>query len=172
MSFFGDIFTGNSGTQTGDINNAGNVMNFGTGAGEGAVKTGLGFDEDLLSGNQQDIARLLEPQIKGIQERGQQQIQTQGQFANRSGGVNASNQNNIDTQRSAVNDMVSKLTGDAAGRVTNTGMGLLNTGLQANQLQNEEEQRRLQNEKSSIFGHGIADFVDTGLQAAEGALGF
>lgn len=172
MGFLGDIFTGNSGTQTGDINNAGNIMGFGTSVGEGDIGAASGFENTLLGGNQAAEAKLLAPQIQGIQERGQQQMQTQGEFGNRSGGVNASNQRNIDTQRAAVNDMISQLTGGAATNLANIGQGALNTGLSANALQNQEEQQRLQNEQQSIFGAGMKDFAQTGLNAAEGWMGF
>jgi hypothetical protein len=161
MSFMGGIFTGNSPTETADAANAGNVMGFGTATGEGAVQTGLGFEEGILSGDQAEQARLLAPEISGIQKRGQEQIQTAGEFGNRSGGTNASAQNNIDTQRSQVNDMVSKLTGEAAGAVTNTGENLLNTGLEANALQDQEAQQILKNQESSIFGKGITEASST-----------
>jgi hypothetical protein len=168
MSFLGGLFTGNNPTETGDVGNAGQIMGFGTAAGEGAVQTGLGFEEGLLSGNQAQIGQLLAPEISNIQKEGQQQIQTAGQFQNRSGGTNASAQNNIDTQRAAVNDMISKLTGQAAGAVTNTGENLLNTGLKANQVQNQEAQQIMDNQANSIFGMGTAE----GAGAIEGlALG-
>ena len=136
-------------------------MGFGTATGEGAVQTGLGFEEGILSGDQAEQARLLAPEISGIQKRGQEQIQTAGEFGNRSGGTNASAQNNIDTQRSQVNDMVSKLTGEAAGAVTNTGENLLNTGLEANALQDQEAQQILKNQESSIGGKAITEGVST-----------
>lgn len=152
MSFMGGIFTGNSPTETADAANAGNVMGFGTATGEGAVQTGLGFEEGILSGDQAEQARLLAPEISGIQKRGQEQIQTAGEFGNRSGGTNASAQNNIDTQRSQVNDMVSKLTGEAAGAVTNAGENMLGLGLQANEAQAQEAEQIQKNQGHSIFG--------------------
>lgn len=171
-SFLSGIFTGSNPTLQGDINQAGQIAGFGTTTGEGAIQSGLGFNEALLSGNQAKEAQLLAPQIQGIQQRGQQQLQTQGEFANRSGGVNASNQQNIDTQRADVNNMISQLTGGAARDVTQAGQGLLGTGLSANALQAQESQMQLENEKNSVFGKGISDFAQTGLNAAEGGLGF
>ena len=68
MSFMGGLFTGSNSTLTGDEANAGNVMGFGTATGEGAVSTGLGFEEGLLSGNQAEEAKLLAPEIGNIQK--------------------------------------------------------------------------------------------------------
>ena len=164
-SFMNGLFTGNNATESGDVGNAGNVMGFGTATGEGAVNTGLGFEEGLLSGYQAEEAQLLAPEIQNIQKQGQQQIQTAGEFGNRSGGVNASAQNNIDTQRSQVNDMVSKLTGDAAANVTSTGENLLNTGLKANQIQDEEAQKKMLNQQNSLLGGAITGGVDVGMEA-------
>ena len=161
MSFMGGLFTGSNSTLTGDEANAGDVMGFGTATGEGAVSTGLGFEEGLLSGNQAEEAKLLAPEIGNIQKQGQQQIQTAGEFGNRSGGVNASAQNNIDTQRSQVNDMVSKLTGSAASNVTNTGENLLNTGLEANQIQAGESEEKQKEQADSIFGRAITQDFST-----------
>lgn len=152
MSFLGGIFTGSSPGLNGAEGTSSNIGGFGTGVGESAVDTGLGFEEGLLSGNQAEEAKLLAPEISTIQKQGQQQIQTQGEFGNRSGGTNASAQNNIDTQRSAVNDMISKLTGDAASSVTNTGTTLLNTGLNASQAQANEAEQELQNQQNSLLG--------------------
>lgn len=171
-SFLSGIFAGNSSGLDAAEGNASNVAGFGTGVGESAVNQGLGFNEALLSGNQAEEARLLAPEISGIQKRGQQQIETAGQFGNRSGGTNAAAQNNIDTQRSNVNDMVSQLTKGAATDVTQTGMGLLNTGLNANAQQAQDAEMKLKNQKDSILGSGIADFSQTALNAAEGAIGF
>ena len=168
MGFFGGLFGGSNDVLNGDIGNAGNIMGFGTATGEGAVQTGLGFEEGLLSGNQAEEARLLAPEISGIQKRGQQQIQTSGEFGNRSGGTNASAQNNIDTQRAQVNDMVSNLTKGAAENVTQTGENLLNTGLNANQIQAKEAQQRMENQKNSILGKGITGAAELGEDFATG----
>jgi hypothetical protein len=165
MSFMGGIFTGENKTLDNDINNAGNINSFSTATGEGAVQSGLGFEEGILSGDQAKQAQLLAPEIQNIQKQGQQQIQTAGEFGNRSGGVNASAQNNIDTQRSQVNNMVSQLTGNAAGAVMNEGNQMLNTGLEANKLQAGESQQKLENQQDSIVGQGIG----TAVGAAEDA---
>jgi hypothetical protein len=170
MGFFGGLFGGSNDQINSDINQSAGVAGFGTGVGEGAVQSGLGFEEGLLSGNQAQEAQLLAPEIGNIQKQGQQQIQTAAQFGNRSGGTNASAQNDIDTQRSQVNDMVAKLTGNAAGAVMNEGNSLLGTGLKANQINEKEAQQRMENQKNSILGQGITNGVNAGEDFVGGGL--
>ena len=158
-NFLGGLFTGNNSTEEGDVNNAGNVAGFGIGTGEGAVSTGLGFEEGLLSGNQSEEGKLLAPEIQNIQQQGQQQIQTAGEFGNRSGGTNAAAQNNIDTQRANVNDLIAKLTGSAASGVTSAGESLLSTGLTASQQQAQEAQQEMENQQNSLLSNTIGGAV-------------
>jgi hypothetical protein len=147
-------------------------MGFGTSVGEGDINAASGFDETLLNGNPAETAKLLAAQISGITGRGQQQKSTLAQFGNRSGGNNSQAQTIDDTTRSGINDMVSKLTGDAASNIGNLGTSTLGIGLNANQVQAQEAEQQLQNQQNSIFGQGISDFAATGLNAAEGGLGF
>jgi hypothetical protein len=171
MSFLGGVFTGSAPGVNAAEDTASGVSGFGTGVGEGAVSTGLGFEEGLLSGNQGEEAQLLAPEISNIQKEGQQQIQTAGEFGNRSGGTNASAQNNIDTQRKSVNDMVAQLTGQAATGVTTAGENLINTGLTASTDQAQEAQQELDNQKNSLLGQGItgaADYAESFLPVAHG----
>lgn len=166
MSFFGGLFGGSNPILNQGINEAGSISGFGTGVGEGAVSTGLGFEEGILSGNQAEQAKLLAPEINTIAQQGQQANQTAAEFGNRSGGTNAAAQQNMDKQRSAVNDMISKLTGQAAGAVTQTGENLLNTGLTANDLAAYESQQRMDNWNNSILGRLVNGAADTGMMAA------
>lgn len=166
-SFLSGIFTGSSPTLQGDINNAGNINGFGTAVGEGDINEASGFYNDLLSGNQAKEAQILAPEIGNIQKQGQQQVQTAAEFGNRSGGTNASAQQNIDSQRSNVNDMISKLTGSAASGLAGIGENALNTGLNANQVQANESQEQLKNEQQSLLGGAITG----GPAAAELLLG-
>jgi hypothetical protein len=171
-SFLSSILGGANPTLGGDINQAGQIAGTETSLGEGAQQAGLGFQEQILSGNQADEAKLLAPQISNIQKQGQQQIQTASQFGTRSGGTNAAAQNNIDTQRGQVSDMISKLTGGAASALPGEGQNAVNTGLTANQTQADESEAQLKNFQDSILGKGISDFATTGLNAAEGGLNF
>lgn len=172
MGFFGSLFGGQNSTLNQDINQAGNTMNFASGLGQSDLQMGSDFYKTLLSGNPEAIAKLLGPQISTIQKQGQQQLNTTAEFGNRSGGTNASAQTNMDTQRSEVEDMIAKLTGTAAGAVTDIGKFGVDTGLKANEISAEESQQKMKNIMDSIFGKGIQDFITTGLNAAEGAMGF
>lgn len=162
-SFLSGIFTGANPTLDSDINNAGNVMNFSTGTGEGDVGNASAFYNTLLSGDPAAEAKLLAPEIKTIQDQGQQKINTTAEFGNRSGGTNAGNQTTMDTSRANVDDMISKLTGQAAAGDASLGENLLNTGLNANQLQDEESQQKLNNEQQSLLGGVISKGVTGGL---------
>ncbi len=171
-AFLGAVLGGANPTLGGDINQSGQVADFATSVGEGDVSAASDFDKALLSGNQAKEAALLAPEISGIQKRGQQQIQTAAQFGNRGGGTNASAQNNIDTQRASVDDMIAKLTGKAASDVGSLGASSLNTGLAANKQQADQSQQQLENFQNSVLGKGISDVAATGLNAAEAGLGF
>ena len=172
MSFFSSLFGGSNAAIDNAMANAGQIMNFGTNLGEKNLTTGSNFYNDVLSGDPTKIGAILGPELSGIQQQGQQQIQTAGEFGNRSGGTNAAAQTNIDTQRANVERMISQLTGQAAGAVTGIGENALGTGLNANKTSAEEGQMQLNNIMNSIFGKSFADFAQTGLNAAEGAIGF
>ena len=171
MGFWGGLFGGSNDQLNSDINQSGQVAGFGTSVGEGDISAASGFYNDLLSGNQAKEAQLLAPEISGIQKRGQQQIETAGEFGNRSGGTNASAQNNIDSQRSNVNDMVSQLTGQAAGNLGSLGTSTLGQGLDANKLNASEAQQRMGNQKNSILGQGITGAAELGEDFATGGSG-
>src|SRR5271166_2799151 len=143
MSFFSSLFGGSNAAIDNATANAGQIMNFGTNLGEKNLTTGSNFYNDILSGDPTKIGAILGPELSGIQQQGQQQIQTAGEFGNRSGGTNAAAQTNIDSQRKAVEDMISKLTGSAAGAVTGIGENALGTGLNANQVSAQEGQMQL-----------------------------
>lgn len=161
-SFLNGIFGGANPTLGGDINQSGQIAGFGTGVGEGDISAASTFDQDLLNGNSATEAKLLAPQIKTMQQQGQQKLNTTAQFGDRSGGVNASNQTTMDSTRSNVDDMISKLTGDAATNLGSLGTSTLSTGLQANQAQASESETQLQNFINSILGQGISGAADYG----------
>ena len=172
-SFLSAIFGGANPTIGGDINQSGQIAGFGQSLGEGDLQNASGFYNDILSGNSAKQAAVLAPEISDIQKQGQQQIATAGQFGNRSGGTNASAQNNIDTQRGQVSNMISSLTGGAASGLASIGQNALNTGLAANNQQAGQSQEQLQNFQNSVLGQGTSDVAATGLNALEaGPLGF
>jgi hypothetical protein len=170
-SFLSGIFAGSNPTLEGDIGNAGNVMGFGTAVGEGDIGAASNFDQTLLEGDPAATAKLLAPQIGGITGRAQQQKNTIAQFGNRSGGNNSKAQTIDDTTRGSIDDMVSKLTGKAAGDIGSLGTSTLGIGLNANQLQEQESQQKLQNEQNSLFGqaiNGAANYAESFLPIAHG----
>src|SRR5208283_735050 len=140
--FFSQIFGGSNPTLNNDISAASNQINFSTNLGQKDISTGSNFYNDLLSGDPTKIGQLLGPQLSGIQQQGQQQIQTAGEFGNRSGGTNAGNQQNIDTQRANVEKLISQLTGGAAQAVTGIGENQIGTALNANQISSQESQQQ------------------------------
>lgn len=171
------LFTGSSPGLTAAEGTASNIAGFGTGTGESATNIGLGFEEGLLSGNQAEEAKLLAPEIQNISNQANQKTQTNAEFGTRSGGVDASNQTTIDTARANVDNMISQLTGNAAGAVTQAGTSLLGTGLSASEAQAQEAEMQLQNEQNSVLGTGIYGAEGIGLGAAGkkaglGAFGF
>jgi hypothetical protein len=170
-SFLSGIFSGSNPTNTGDQNQAGGIAGFGTSVGEGDVGAASDFDQTLMQGNPAQTAKLLAPQIGAITGQGQQQKDTIAQFGNRSGGNNSESQTIDDKTRGNIDNMISSLTGGAAANAGNLGVQEQGVGLQANQLQDEESQQALQNEQNSVFGKGIADLGQTGLNAAEGFMG-
>src|SRR5208283_4834807 len=172
MSFFSSLFGGSNAAIDNATANAGQIMNFGTNLGEKNLTTGSNFYNDVLSGDPTKIGAILGPELSGIQQQGQQQIQTAGEFGNRSGGTNAGAQTNIDTQRANVEKLISQLTGQAASGVTGIGESALGTATTANALQANEGEMQLKNILNSLFGKLTSDFTQTGLNAAEGALGF
>jgi hypothetical protein len=170
-SFFGGILSGQNPTLSNDINSAGGILNFGTGTGETDITDASNFYKTILNGNPEETAKLLAPQISTIQGQGQQQLDTTAQFGNRSGGTNASNQTNMDTERANVERMIAQLTGGAAGALTGIGENALGTGLQANQVQAGESENKLKNEIDSIFGNVIGETAGAATSAGLGELG-
>lgn len=168
--FLSSIFTGANPTLNGDIGNAGNVMGFGTSVGEGDTRTASDFLTKIMGGDPAAISRLLGPQIKASADRANQQIQTEGEFGNRSGGTNAANQHIMDSTRGNIDDSISHLTGSAVGELGSMGQNLLNTGLKANQLQDEESQQKLENQQQSLLGGIISKGVSHGLSPIFGGI--
>ena len=152
MGFFSSLFGGSNKALDSSVANSGQLMNFGTNLGTKDLTQGSNFFSDILSGDPTKIGAVLGPQISGIQQRGNEQIQTNAEFGNRSGGTNASNQHNMDTQRSQVEQMISQLTGQSAGAVTGIGESALGTATTANQMQAQQGQMQLQNILNSLFG--------------------
>jgi hypothetical protein len=167
-SFLSGIFSGSAPGTTQSENTAGDVTGAETGAGVSNLNNASSFWNQILSGNQQDISKLLAPEISTIQGQGQQQIQNQSQFGDRSGGTNAGNQQNIDSQRQQVEQMIAGLTGQAASQVGQIGQTQLGFGLNANQQRSTDAQQILQNQQGSLFGQLISGAAGAGLDYLTG----
>lgn len=163
MGFWGGLFGGQNQTLNKDINQTGQIGGFATGLGENSAGKGLKWFSDILSGDQAKIGKALAPEFAAIQGQKQQQANTTAQFGTRSGGNNAAMQRLGDKARSAENDMVSRLTGQAANTLTGAGMGLLNTGLSATMDQSQLSQEQMQNWQNSLFGGALKGGMQIGL---------
>lgn len=93
------------------------------------LNSSSGFMQAILSGDPAKIGQVLSPQIKAIQDQGQQKLQTNAQFGNRGGGTNASNQTTGDQTRTGVQNMISSLTGSAVSGLSTQGTSTLNSGM-------------------------------------------
>lgn len=126
--FFG-IGMGPSGQETTQYGETAGLANFATGQGELDVSTADNFWRSILSGNPQDIAKVLGPEFSSINKQTQQSLKTASEFGNRGGGTNAFAQTAGDTARSRMDQIVSSLTGGAASALGASGSSLLSTGL-------------------------------------------
>ena len=152
MGWGSSLFTGSNPTLANDMASTGNIGNFSSAMGQGNITNSSNFFNSLLSGNSKDQAKVLAPQIKTMQDQGQQQLNTTSQFGNRSGGTNASNQKNMDTTRGNIDNSISSLTGSAASNLMSSGQSLLGTSLNASQQQAQMSQQQMENWSNSIGG--------------------
>lgn len=119
------IDMGPSSGETGATNSLNGEAGFAGSVGKGLLSDSSALISALLSGDPGKIAKFLAPQISEISKRANEKTQTNAQFAGRSGGVNASNQNTMDQARAGVNDLISGLTSSAIGEGASLGSNLL-----------------------------------------------
>lgn len=156
MGFWGSMFGGANPTLNQGINQAGQIAGFGTTKGEGLLTGAGNFFQTLMGGSPAQTAKMLAPQIQSAQQGAQQQKQQMAQFGTRSGGVNAAAQTIDDKTRANITNMISELTGKAAGAAAGIGQGLLDTGISALNQQVQFSQAQMQNWSDSIMGQGMA----------------
>jgi hypothetical protein len=128
--FFGIGF-GPSNEEKSEFNSMVGLQNFDTSQGEAATLAANDFWQSILSGDPGKISQVLGPQMSAINKQGQQEKQTISQFGNRGGGQNAQGQTIDDNTRSSINDLISRLTGSAAGALGASGASLLAGGYEA-----------------------------------------
>lgn len=168
---FTDLFTGGSEGLDQSLKSTNQAGGFATGAGEKGLTSAMGFNDALMSGDPKAIMKMLGPQIGQAEQQGQQAKQTAAQFGNRSGGVNAGMQMLDDQTRAQIQDMISRLTGQAVATEGSMGQNLLNTGLSADQQAAQIAQMQHQNLMSSLLGQGIGQAMNFGETAGLGAIG-
>lgn len=102
-----------------------------TGIGLSDVSQASNFWDTILSGNMQNISALLGPQFSAISGQAQQNIDTTGQFGNRSGGTNAAIQSTTNSVRGADTSLIDQLTALAPTELGQLGSSTLSTGVGA-----------------------------------------
>lgn len=171
MGFLDSLFTGNNPTLNENIGTTGTIGGYGTSTGMGDTSAVSKYLQSIIGGDPASISRTLAPQIGQIAKQANEKIQTQGEFGNRSGGVNASNESTMDTSRGNIDDLIAKITSGGVGALGDLGTKLLGMGLSAEQVQAMLSQERMKNQQNSILGGAIAGGSSALLNAGIGALG-
>jgi len=173
--FLSGIGMGINPTLKAGIKQAGQTSTFANTKGQGLTGQAGDFYSTLLGGDPRAMSKLLAPQIGTMQKQGQQQKQTMAQFGTRSGGTTAAGQSIDDSTRANISNMISSLTGTAAGGAQQMGQNLIDTGLKALGQQVDYSQQQLENWSNSVLGQGLAKgagFLESaGLGAAGGMMG-
>ncbi len=162
MGFWGGLFGGSNAVLNQDINQAGAISDFSTGVGEGNVTAASKFYQDILSGNPTQEAEALAPEISSAQTRAAQQKKTSSEFGTRSGGTVAANEAADAGVNADILNLEGGLKSSAAGGAASLGTSEQGIGLNANQLEEQEAQQRIENQKNSILGGAITGAVDYG----------
>lgn len=96
--------------------------------GEGAVNAGLGFENQILSGNPEAIAQVEAPEIRAGQDQIQQNAEQNAFFGNRGGGSNSSNNAAQANERGNIINLTGELQQGAAQTELGAGENLLGQG--------------------------------------------
>jgi hypothetical protein len=170
-SFFGGILGGQNSTLNSAIGKAGDISQFDTNTGQGAITDANSYYQNILSGDPSKIAESIAPEIQAGQQQTQQAKQGMAQFGTRSGGTAAASAGADAANRGNIISLIGKLQQGAASGETGIGENQTAQGLQANGQQAQLSQEQLQNYVNSILGSGVGDFANTALQSGEQALG-
>ena len=165
-NFWSSLFGGANSNLSNDIGQTAQLGQWATGLGQSDTGAASNFYNAILSGNQSKIAGALAPEIGQIQSSKQQNLNSLGQFGNRSGGTNAAAQSAQDQATGQINSLVGGLQSSSAGALGSLGSSLLGTGLQATSQNAQYSQQQMQNWSNSILGLGTT----TAAGAAEGFL--
>jgi len=141
------------------------VSNFGTGAGKTNITSGTADFKDILSGDPTKVSEAIAPQAGAIRSQANQQIQTNSQFGNRSGGTNASNQQISTNAEGKVQDLINTLIPQAAQNLESTGLSELSAGSSAaGELGSQTESaRQFDKQQEGQLGGSIASLLTGGV---------
>lgn len=170
MGFWSGLFGGSNPTLNQNIGQFGQEAGFATGVGQTDVTAASKWYNDILSGDPTKQAQAIAPETAAAQTQGNQDKKTGAEFGNRGGGTAAASEN-IDTgTRGDLIKLLGSLTSGAASGAANLGTSEQTLGLDAQQLQDEASQQRMQNWKDSILGTDITAANDTGMALATGGI--
>ncbi len=170
-AFLGAILGGQNKTLNQTIGKAGDISNFSTGVGQGAITDANEYYKNILSNDPSKIAESIAPEISAGAQGTQQEKQQLAQFGTRSGGTAAASAGADAANRTNIMNLIARLKGQAAAGETGIGENQTGMGLAANSQQANLSQQQLQNYINSILGSGIGDLANTALQGGEAALG-
>lgn len=170
-SFLGSILGGQNKTLNGAIGTAGDISQFGTSTGQGAITDANQYYSNILSGDPSKIAESIAPEIQAGQQQTQQAKQGMAQFGTRSGGTAAASAGADAANRGNIISLIGKLQSGAAAGEAGIGENQTAQGLQANGQQAQLSQEQLQNYMNSVLGSGIGDLANTALQGGEAFIG-
>lgn len=167
-SFLSSIFGGQNKTLNNTINTAGDISQFGTNTGQGAITDANQYYSNILSGDPSKIAESIAPEIQAGQQQTQQAKQGMAQFGTRSGGTAAASAGADAANRGNIISLIGKLQSGAAAGEAGIGENQTAQGLAANGQQAQLSQEQLQNYMNSILGKGISGLISAPEAAALG----
>lgn len=121
-----DLLGGNPAQQEED--EFGSLANYGINTGEGATNAANQYYGGILSGNPEEIAQTLAPEISAGNQQVQQQAQTNAEFGNRGGGTNSATQAAKSQERGNIINLIGGLQQGAAAGEAGIGSDMLSQG--------------------------------------------
>jgi hypothetical protein len=156
MGFWNGVLGGSDPTLNKNIPKFGAISEFSTGMGEKDLTQASDFYGSILSGDKTKQAKVLASPISTIQNETQQKLNSNAQFAPRSGGTAASNEMAKSRATGSISEMIASLMSGSAGALGSMGKGLLDTGVSTLKDQDAASAERLKNWSDSILGMGLS----------------
>jgi hypothetical protein len=158
-SFFG-IGVGASDQEKQQYGATAGIGSFGTSTGEADISSASDFFKGILSGDQNQLSRLLGPEYSNISKRGEEELKTLSEFGTRSGGTAAAQQHIGDTERAEASNLEGSLLGASAENLSSMGQGLLSTGLSADEAAFSEA-KTMQDQRAAKFNDIMSSITKT-----------